>query len=91
MAVALALIGALHAREKAIRKRRLELPAKLAHLQEHGALAVDVYFVWRKAQRQRANLLPSNPLAEALQCTAEWEPRLRVHLEDPKCRWARTT
>ena len=83
MAEALALIGALYAAEKAIRKRRLEGPAKLALRRERGAPAVDAFFAWCGEQRRRTNLLPSNPFAQALAYAAEREPGLRAFLEDP--------
>ena len=80
---ALSLIGALHAAEKAIRKKKLKGPAKLAHRRERSAPAVDAFFTWCKAQRQRLDLLPSSPFAQALQYAAAREPGLRVFLEDP--------
>ena len=81
---ALSLIGALYAHEKTIRKRRLEGPAKLAHRREHNAPAVDAFFEWCGRQRRRADLLPSNPFAQALAYAAEREAGLRVFLEDPE-------
>ena len=83
VAEALSLIGALYAAEKAIRRRRLKGPAKLAFRRERSAPAVDAFFAWCKAQRQRPDLLPSSPFAQALQYAAAREPGLRVFLDDP--------
>ena len=67
----------------AIRKRQLKGPAKLPHRRERSAPAVDAFFAWCKAQRQRLDLLPSSPFAKALAYAAEREAGLRVFLEDP--------
>ena len=83
VAEALSLIGALYVQEKAIRKRNLKGPAKLAHRRERSAPAVDAFFAWCKAQRQRPELLPSSPFAKALKYAEEREASLRVFLEDP--------
>lgn len=80
---ALSLIGALYAGEKAIRGGRLEGPAKLACRRERCAPAVDAFFAWCGKQRQRPDLLPGNPFAQALAYAAEREPGLRAFLEDP--------
>ena len=79
VAAAMSLIGALYRHEKAIRKKKLEGPAKLAHRRERAASAVDAVFAWCRQQRQRADLLPSHPFGKALAYAAE----LRVFLEDP--------
>ncbi len=80
---ALSLIGALYVHEKAIRREKLEGPAKLAFRRERSAPAADAFFAWCKAQRQRLDLLPSSPFAKALKYAAEREAGLRVFLEDP--------
>ncbi len=83
VAEALSLIGALYAQEKAIRKGSLKGTAKLAHRRERSAPAVDAFFAWCRAQRQRPELLPSSPFAKALKYAADREAGLRVFLEDP--------
>ena len=80
---ALSLIGALYAAEKAIRKGNLKGPAKLAHRRERSAPAVDAFFAWCKAQRQRLDLLPSSPFSKALAYAAQRESGLRVFLDAP--------
>ena len=44
---------------------------------------MDAFFAWCTRQRQRLDLLPSNPFAQALQYAAEREAGLRVLLDDP--------
>ena len=80
---ALSLIGALYVQEKAIRKGNLKGPAKLAHRRGRSAPAVDAFFTWCKAQRQRLDLLPSSPFAKALAYAAQRESGLRVFLDAP--------
>ena len=83
MAEALSLIGGLYAHEKAIRKKKLTGPSKLAHRREHATPAVEAFFDWCQAQRQRLDLLPSSPFGQALAYAAARETGLRVYLEDP--------
>ena len=83
VAEALSLIGALYAQEKTIRKKKLDGPAKLAYRREHSTPTVDAFFAWCRKQRERLDLLPSNPLAQALAYAAEREAGLRVFLENP--------
>ena len=66
VAEALSLIGAIYVHEKRIRKKKLDGPAKLAYRREHSAPAVDAFFTWCAKQRQRLDLLPTNPFAKAL-------------------------
>ena len=83
VAEALSLIGGLYAHEKAIRKKKLTGPSKLAHRREHATPAVEAFFDWCQAQRQRLDLLPSSPFGQALAYAAARETGLRVYLEDP--------
>jgi hypothetical protein len=60
------------------------LPAQAAvWRRKHSAPIVDTFFEWVKEQRQRPELLPSNPLSKALLYVAEREAALRVFLERP--------
>ena len=77
VAEALSLMGVLYAHEKTIRKKKLDGPAKLAYRREHGTPAVDAFFAWCGRQRQRLDLLSSNPFAKALAYAAEREAGLR--------------
>ena len=83
VAEALSLIGAIYVHEKRIRKKKLDGPAKLAYRREHSAPAVDAFFTWCAKQRQRLDLLPTNPFAKALAYACEREAGLRVFLDDP--------
>jgi transposase len=84
VAEALKLIGVLYSQERAIAKKKLTGPAKLAHRREHSLPAVEAFFVWCKQQRQRPDLLPRNPLASALHYAVHREAGLRVFLEEPE-------
>ena len=84
VAKALSLIGAIYLHEKSIRKQKLDGPAKLAYRREYSAPAVDAFFTWCAKQRQRLDLLPTNPFAKALAYAAERESGLRVFLDDPR-------
>ena len=84
VAEALRLIGVLYSQERAIRKKKLTGPAKLAHRREHSLPAVEAFFAWCNKQRQRPDLLPRNPLASALLYAVNREAGLRVFLDDPE-------
>ena len=73
VAEALSLIGGLYAHEKAIRKKKLTGPSKLAHRRERATPAVEAFFDWCQAQRQRLDLLPSSPFGQALAYAAARE------------------
>ena len=64
-------------------QRKPQGAGEVAHRRERSAPAVDAFFAWCKAQRQRLDLLPSSPFAKALAYAAQREPGLRVFLDDP--------
>ena len=66
--------------EAAIRAREFEGDAVVAWRAAHSGPIVDAFFDWVAEQRQRAELLPSNPLSKALAYVAEGEAALRVFL-----------
>ncbi|MFV8836712.1 IS66 family transposase [Aquisalimonas sp. APHAB1-3] len=82
VATALEHIRGLYRIEAAIRDRRLEPDKALAFRAEHARPRVDAFFAWVWEQRQREDLLPSNPLAKALAYAHEREGPLRVFLGD---------
>ena len=82
-ATALEHIRGLYRIEAAIRDRELEPDKALAYRAEHARPLVDAFFAWVWEQRQRTELLPSNPLAKALAYAHEREGALRVFLSDP--------
>ena len=80
---ALELIGALYKVEKHIRKHAFDAEQTLAYRTEHALPGVDAFFAWCDAQCQRMDLVPSNPLTQALEYARTREGPLRVYLTDP--------
>lgn len=83
VAEALALIGALYRHEQLIRERDLDREAALAWRTEHSEPLVNTFWRWCEEQCQRADLVPSNPLAKALQYARARRVSLQVFLTDP--------
>jgi len=79
---ALALIGALYANEKAIRRGKLKGAAKLALRRERSVSAAARFFAWCRGQRARPDLLRRSPLAKALKYALDREAGLSVYLSD---------
>ena len=82
-AEALALIGALYRHEQIIRERALEGAEKLAYRTEHSEPIMKAFWRWCDAQCHRVDLLPSNPLAKAIQYAKARQASLQVFLTDP--------
>ena len=82
-AEALELIGALYRFEAQISEQALEGEAKLAYRTRHAHPAVDAFFAWCHAQRQRIDLVNSAPLAKALVYAENHRAQLQVYLGDP--------
>lgn len=82
-AEALELIGALYRIEAQIRDRQLAGEAKLDYRARHAKPAVDAFFAWIHAQRQRIDLVNSAPLAKALVYAYNHRAQLQVYLGDP--------
>lgn len=80
---ALAQIGQLYALEKQCREQQFDADKQLAYRREHGEPIVNAFFGWVQAQRQRVELLPSNPLSKALQYVVERKDKLKVFLSNP--------
>src|SRR5690606_14325552 len=81
-ATALDYIGGLYTQEKAIRESSLNDTQALVHRQEKSQPIVDAFFSWVWEQRQRMDLLPSDPFTKALQYAHNREHALRVFLTD---------
>lgn len=81
---ALALIGELYRFEKEIRTKHLTGLNKLEYRRDHSLPAVRKFWTWCKDQRQRPDLLPSNPLAKALGYVWARREALEVYLADPE-------
>lgn len=83
VAEALALIGQLYHVEARINDQGLTGEKKLKVRSEQSLPVVDTFFAWCDQQRQRLDLVNSNPLAKALTYVTEREHQLRVFLSDP--------
>lgn len=82
-AEALAIIGELYRVERAIRDRELTGQAKLDHRSRHALPIVEAFFTWCHTQRQRMDLVNSEPLAKALVYADNHQAQLKVYLGDP--------
>ncbi len=80
---ALAHIGALYAVERTIAENDLKGEAKRQHRIEHSQPLAEAFFEWCHRQRQRIDLVNSNPLAKALTYVANHQQQMRVFLTDP--------
>lgn len=82
-AEALTLIGALYRHEEIIRERNLVGEKKLAYRSEHSEPIVHAFWQWCDQQCHRPDLVPSNPLAKAVQYARSRQASLQVFLTDP--------
>lgn len=82
VAIALAYIAKLYEYEKDIRERGLEGKQALHYRQTYSLPVVNAFFVWLHEQRQRFDLLPSDPFMVALKYAQDREHGLRVFLTD---------
>ena len=80
---ALALIGALYRHEAIIRERQLDGEDKRHYRTAHSEPVVKAFWQWCDAQCHRPDLLPSNPLAKAIQYAKARCASLEVFLADP--------
>lgn len=80
---ALAIIGELYRLEQSIRDRELTQQAKLDYRSQYALPIVDAFFGWCHQQRQRADLVNSDPLAKALVYADNHQAQLKVYLSDP--------
>jgi transposase len=80
---ALDTIAALYQNEKHIRTHALDGEHALAYRQQHSEPIVTRFFTWVYEQRQRPELLPSNPLSKALAYVHERQTQLKVFLGNP--------
>jgi transposase len=63
---AINIIATLHKIERYIRDNKLDKGQILTYRQQHSEPIGHAFFIWVYEQRQRPELLPSNPLAKAL-------------------------
>jgi len=83
IAVALAYIARLYVTEQQIRDKGLTGEAKLKYRVAHSKPVVDAFMGWCHEQRQRIDLVKSNPLSKALTYTMNRVEALKVFLSDP--------
>jgi len=82
-AIALALIAALYKIETDIKEKSLTGDAKRVYREQYSQPIVDRFFLWVHEQRQRIDLVPSDPFSKALAYAQKREHGLRVFLADP--------
>ncbi|MDY6926244.1 MAG: transposase [Pseudomonadota bacterium] len=80
---ALDIIASLYRHEKHIRDKQLDLADSHAYRQQHSEPLVTKFFRWVYQQRQRTDLLPKSPFANALHYAHERESQLKVFLSNP--------
>lgn len=80
---ALAQIAQLYEIERHIRAADLAADELLAYRQKHSEPVVQGFIDWLYQQRQRVDLLPSNPLSKALRYTHERLDALKQFLANP--------
>ena len=80
---ALALIGGLYRIEQQIRDKALEGQGKLDCRSRHALPVVEAFFGWCHEQRQRMDLVNSDPQAKAIVYAENHREQLKVYLSDP--------
>ena len=81
---ALTLIGGLYRMEQQIREKGLEGQAKLEYRSRHALPIVDAFFGWCHEQRNRTDLVNSDPLSRAITYAEKHQVQLKVYLGDPE-------
>ena len=81
---ALERIGMLYEIEEQIRKKQLTGEKKLEYRTRHSYPIVEAFFGWCYEQRQRLDLVNTNPLSRALKYVHEREAQLKIYLSDPE-------
>ena len=84
VAVALAYIGRIYEHEAYLRDKAVTGRAKLAYRTQNSLPVVEAFFGWCHEQRQRIDLVKSNPLSQALAYAMKREQALKVFLNDPE-------
>jgi hypothetical protein len=80
---ALDTIRGLYRIEEVIREKALAPEKALALRTEKSKPLADIFFAWCHEQRQRIDLLNSNPLSRALTYVANHQEQMSVFLSDP--------
>jgi transposase len=84
VAEALEQIGQLYRVEREIREQPLDREKTLEYRTKQAKPAADAFFAWCWEQRQRTDLVNSNPLARALVYVDNHREQLQVYLGDPE-------
>ena len=82
--VALAYIGRIYEHEAYLREQAITGRDKLDYRTRNSLPVVEAFFGWCHAQRQRIDLVKSNPLSRALAYAMKREQALKVFLSDPE-------
>ncbi len=82
-AIALTYIGRLYEFERHIRDKNMNGQKKLTYRSKNSLEVVEAFFGWCYEQRQRIELVKSNPLSVALAYTMKRQYELKVFLSDP--------
>ena len=83
-AAALTYIARLYTLEKQIRDQQMQGIEKQYYRQVHSKPVVDAFYDWCHEQRQRIDLVNSNPLSKALKYVIKRQAELTVYLSDPQ-------
>jgi len=83
-AAALTYIARLYTLEKQIRDQQLKGEDKQHYREEHSKPVIDAFYDWCDEQRQRIDLVNSNPLSKALNYVIKRRTELTVYLSDPE-------
>ena len=81
---ALTLIAGLYRVEQQIRDKKLAGQKKLDYRSRHALPIADAFFAWCHQQRQRMDLVNSDPLAKAITYAENHQEQLKVYLGDPE-------
>lgn len=82
-AIALAYIGRFYEIEDKIKSLGLKGEAKRNYREKYTRPVVEAFFEWNKEQRQRIDLVKSDPFTKALIYSHKREKELKVFLSDP--------
>lgn len=82
-AIALTYIARLYTLESHIKQQTMTENEKLSYRQQHSKPVVEAFYSWCHQQRQRIDLVNSNPLTKALKYIEKRKAELSVYLENP--------
>lgn len=83
VAIALAYIGRLYEHEAYLQDHSINGEEKLNYRTKNSLPIVEAFFSWCHEQRQRIDLVKSNPLSKALAYALKRQQALKVFLSDP--------